>query len=59
MNELKDEDNNSCKFWYEKAYRNTVTDKDWQGEIFKEIELIKIYAGGQAIEGRDSRRIKH
>lgn len=42
MNELKDEDNNSCKFWYEKAYRNTVTDKEWRGEILKEIELIKI-----------------
>ena len=42
MNELKDEDNNSCKYWYKKAYRNAVNDKELQSEILKEIELIKI-----------------
>lgn len=36
----KDEDNNSCKYWYEKAYRNAVNDKELQSEIMKEIELI-------------------
>ena len=38
----KDEDNNSCKYWYKKAYRNAVNDKELQSEILKEIELIKI-----------------
>lgn len=38
----KAEDNNSCKYWYEKAYRNAVNDKVLQDEISKEIELIKI-----------------
>lgn len=38
----KDEDNDSCKYWYEKAYGNAVNDKELQGEILKEIELIKI-----------------
>lgn len=38
----KDEDNNSCKYWYEKAYRNAVNDKELQNEILKEIEIIKI-----------------
>lgn len=37
----KDEDNNSCKYWYKKAYRNTVNDKELQSEILKEIEMIK------------------
>lgn len=38
----KAEDNNSCKYWYEKAYKNAVNDKELQGEILKEIELITI-----------------
>ena len=31
-----------CKYWYKKAYRNAVNDKELQSEILKEIELIKI-----------------
>lgn len=31
----KAEDNNSCQYWYEKAYKNAVND-------LKEIELITI-----------------
>lgn len=38
----KAEDNNSCKYWYEKAYKNAVNDKELQGKILKEIELITI-----------------
>ena len=34
----KAEDNNSCKYWYEKAYRNAVNDKVLQDEISKEIQ---------------------
>lgn len=39
----KDEDNNSCKYWYEKAYRNAVNDKELQNTILEEIKTLTQY----------------
>lgn len=38
----KYEENSSCKYWYEKAYRNAVNDKKLQNEILREIEMINL-----------------
>lgn len=38
----KDEETSSCKYWYEKAYRNAVNDKELQNEILKELKILKI-----------------